>query len=220
MLEYVLIAEDHESANISIRKTLEDMGIKNVDFVYYCDAALSRIKTKPHGQPYDLLISDLGFEEDGSTQTISEGTELIKAVRAVQPDLKVLVFSAEHRSNIIQPLFDELNIDGYVRKARNDAQELRKALRAIMENKRHIPLHLIQEAKQNHSYDFSDFEITILSLLSQGTLQKDIPSYLQENGIKPSGLSTIEKTLNKMKDALGFTKNEQLVALCKDMGII
>jgi two-component system capsular synthesis response regulator RcsB len=51
-------------------------------------------------------------------------------------------------------------------------------------------------------------------------LQKDIPDYLQQKEIKPSGLSSIEKRLNLMKESLGFTKNEQLVAYCKDFGLI
>lgn len=220
MLKHVLIAEDHESANISVRKTLEDLGITDVHFVYYCDHALSRVQTKPFGAPYDLLVTDLYFEDDGSEQKITEGAELIKAARAIQPDLKVLVFSAESRIVVIELLFNDLNIDGYVRKARNDAQELRIALQEIAANRRHFPVYLRQAIKQKNIYDFTDFDITIITLLSDGMLQKDIPAYLQEHGIKPSGLSSVEKHLNRMKEVLEFTKNEQLVAFCKDMGII
>lgn len=77
-----------------------------------------------------------------------------------------------------------------------------------------------QPLKQKNAYEFTDFDITIILLLSQGKLQKDIPAYLQENNIKPSGLSSIEKRLNIMKEELSFDKNEQLVAYCKDFGII
>lgn len=220
MLKHVLIAEDHESANISVRKTLEDYGITHTCHVYYCDDAFKQIQKNRLDDPYDLLITDLSFEDDGSPQTISSGEELIKAVREIQPGLKILVFSAEHRAAMIDPLFRNLHIDGFVRKARRDAQELRDAIKTISENKRHIPLHLRQAIKEKNSYNFTDFDITIISLLSQGTLQKDIPAYLQANGIKPSGLSSVEKHLNRMKEVLEFTKNEQLVAFCKDMGII
>ncbi len=33
-------------------------------------------------------------------------------------------------------------------------------------------------------------------------------------------LSTIEKRLNQIKESLGFIKNEQLIAYCKDRKII
>src|SRR5689334_827221 len=99
MIDRVLIAEDHESASISIQKTLEDIGVKQIDYVFYCDDALSKIVTcKKLGQPYDLLILDLSFDEDGLPQKITNGTDLVTAARAAQPDLKVLVFSGENKA--------------------------------------------------------------------------------------------------------------------------
>src|SRR5258708_24293087 len=96
MIKKVLIAEDHESSNISVQKTLEEMGIGDPDYVYYCDDALVRIqKAKEGGEPYDLLITDLYFDADHRPQKIGGGAVLINAVREVQPELRVLVFSAE-----------------------------------------------------------------------------------------------------------------------------
>jgi two-component system capsular synthesis response regulator RcsB len=43
---------------------------------------------------------------------------------------------------------------------------------------------------------------------------------LQENQIKPSGLSSLEKRLNHIREVLNFSNNEQLIAYCKDMGIV
>jgi len=63
------------------------------------------------------------------------------------------------------------------------------------------------------------FILTIVLIL-EGALQKDIPLYLQQKEIKPSSLSSIEKRLNLMKEVLGFSKNEQLVAYCKDINLI
>jgi len=221
MFEKVLIAEDHESANISVQKTLKDLGIENVRHVYYCDDALTWLRNAfRNDQPYDLLITDLFFEEDYQKQQLLGGKELIKAIKKEQPQLKVIVFSAEGRSANIESLFKELSIDGYVRKARNDAQTLRQAIHAVYKGHRYISPDLRQAIKEKNSYEFTSFDITIISLLAQGMRQKDIPLHLQQNHIKPSGLSSIEKRLNLMKEVLGFTKNEQLVAYCKDMDII
>jgi len=220
MLKNVLIAEDHESANISLQITLDEFGVTNVDYVYYCDDALKRIRKRPSGEPFDLLITDIYFEDDGNKQDIADGMELIEEARKISPGLKVLVFSAESKVAVIDKLFNQLEVDGFVRKGRNDSQELRLALQAISRNKRHFPAHLRQAIKQKNTYDFSELDITIISLLAKGMLQKDIPAYLQENQIKPSGLSSVEKRLTRMKEVLEFSKNEQLVAFCKDMGLI
>lgn len=221
MIKRVLIAEDHETANISVQKTLEELQITEIEYVYYCDDALNRISQKAGtDKSYDLLITDLHFEPDERKPTLTDGVDLIAAARNVQPELKVLVFSAENKPTTIEKLYNELYIDGYVRKARNDAKELKQAISEIDQRRRYLPRHIMQLINSKNSYEFSEYEITIISLLAQGTSQKDIPNYLREHDIKPSGLSSVEKKLNNMRAALNFTKNEQLVAFCKDKGII
>lgn len=221
MITRVLIAEDHESANISVQKTLEELGIVYVDYVYYCDDAFERIhKTNRTAHSYDLLITDLYFEADHRAQKINGGIELISAIKQEQPDLSILVFSAENKATIIEMLFEKYGIDGYVRKARNDAKELKLAISQISQKQQYYPRHVMQMIKQKNAYEFTEFDITIISLLANGMRQKDIPAYLQQHQIRPSGLSSVEKRLNQMKEVLEFSKNEQLIAFCKDMGII
>lgn len=221
MFKKVLIAEDHESTNISVQRTLADLGIAAADYVYYCDDALTRIhKALKSDDPYDLLITDLSFEEDHNQQKLPGGTELIKAVKELQPNLKVIVFSAENKPAAIDILFKELTINGYVRKARNDAKELKLAIDNIYKGRKYLSANLKQAVKEKNSYEFSDFDIIIISMLSKGTQQKDMPLYLKQKGIRPSGLSSIEKRLNQMKEVLEFSNNEQLIAFCKDIDII
>lgn len=221
MFEKVLIAEDHESSNISVRKALEDCGVVNNDYVYYCDDALLRIKQAlKTDTPYDLLITDLSFDEDGTPQKICNGIDLIKAVRDLQPGIKILVFSVDGKPGIVDYLFKELIINAFVRKARRDVTELKLALESVSKGHKYLSTGLRQSIKESNTYDFKDYDLLLIKLLSNGMLQKDIPKYLQENGISPSGLSSIEKRLNHIRESLNFTKNEQLVAFCKDVGVI
>lgn len=221
MITRVLIAEDHQIVNRSIQAATEEFGIKEVDHAFYCDEALQKIVLKiDKGRPYDLLITDLYFESDNQVQQINDGAQLIAAVRKAQADIRVLVFSAEGRPQVIEDLFKDLKIDGFVRKARNDSKELELALQAISENKIYYPRQLLLSKQARNSFNFTDYDITIISLLADGVRQKDIPAYLTENNIKPSSMSSLEKRLNHIRESLEFTKNEQLVAYCKDMGII
>lgn len=221
MLKKVLIAEDHESSNISIRKALEDFGCLNNDYVYYCDDALKRVtQAIKNANEYDLLITDLSFEEDEIPQKIGSGTELIKYVRDLQPNIKVLVFSAESKGAIIDNLFKDLNINAYVRKARRDVIELKLAFEAICNQKTYLSAALRSSIQSSNVHEFIEFDIILISLLSNGVLQKDIPHHLKAKKIKPSGLSSVEKRLNYMKEVLCFNNNEQLIAFCKDIGVI
>lgn len=217
----VLIAEDYESTSISVRKIILELGITNHIYTYYCDEALMHIKKNlATDAPFDLLITDLSFVPDHRKQHLKDGRELVQAVRELQLDLKILVFSAEHKAESIDALFRDFKINGYVRKARHDAQELKLAIEAISNDKTYVSQDLYLSIRKKNTHEFSKFDITIISLLSKGMLQKDIPDYLHQKEIKPSGLSSIEKRLNLMKESLGFIKNEQLVAYCKDFGLI
>ncbi|KYP15249.1 response regulator [Flavihumibacter sp. CACIAM 22H1] len=221
MINKILIAEDHEMVNISLQKVLEELGATEVKYMYYCDDALTSIRhALNREQSFDLLITDLYFDEDGQKQLIKGGIELIAEARKLQPDLKVLVFSAEVKLSIIERLYNEFEIDAYVLKARNDARELKNALGEIAKNQRYFPRNLVQLRKQKNAFEFSSFDITILTLLSDGVRQKDIPAYLQKNQISPSGLSSVEKRLNFLKEQHDFSTNEQLIAFCKEFGII
>ncbi|MFC5284353.1 response regulator [Pedobacter alpinus] len=221
MFKKVLIAEDHESANLSVRKTLDEFGVKEREYVYYCDDALMHLKQAlAEGNPYELLITDIFFEEDGRAQDLKGGIDLIKAAKALQPHILVLVFSAESKVGFIDQLFKEMGINAYVRKARRDVEELKNALTHLANDKQYLNPALRQSIKKQNTYEFSDYDIILISQLSQGMLQKDIPYYLEKNEIKPYGLSSVEKRLNFMKATLGFSKNEQLIAFCKDLGII
>lgn len=221
MFERVLIAEDQESTSISVRKTIEDLKIVASDYVFYCDDAFARIqKALKTGRPYDLLITDLSFEEDHHVQKIIDGSALIKAAKDEQPGLKVLVFSAEGKSAVIDVLIKDLGIDGYVRKARHDAKELKLALEAIAQGKKYFPAQMKVLMKERNTYDFTSYDTTIIALLAGGVKQKEIPKHLDDQNIKPSGLSSIEKRLNLIREVMSFSTNEQLIAYCKDFKII
>lgn len=222
MFKKVLIADDYESISISVKTTLLDLHItqENDDYAHYCDIALSRIKKAVSmGKPYDLLITDLSFDND-VPQCISEGTELIKAVRQIQPELKILVFSSENRATVANALFNELGIDAFVPKGLQDIKDLKIAIEAISKNKKYRSPNLKKVLGEEKHFTFTSLDETIILLLAEGTPQKDIPSYLKKNNIKPSSLSIIEKHLHEMKKALNISTNEQLIAYCKDSKII
>ncbi|MBN9337285.1 MAG: response regulator transcription factor, partial [Chryseobacterium sp.] len=203
MFKKILIAEDHESSNFSVQRVLEELRIPNVDYVYYCDDALANIKKALENElPYNLLITDLSFEEDHRTQLIKNGRELIKCCRDICPELNIIVFSGEHRVGVIDLLFKELNINAYVKKARSDSSELKKAIETVYNGNSYISHNMKFPIKSANTLEFSNFDITLLKLLSDGILQKNIPKKLQEQNIYPNSLSSVEKRINMMKLSL------------------
>ncbi len=220
MFSKILIAEDHESSNFSVQKVLEELQISQVDHVYYCDDAFSYLKKSLESEPYEVLITDLSFEEDDKKQLIKNGRELIKSCREIDLKLKVVVFSGEHRLGVIDLLFKELKIDAFVRKARSDSKELKKAIEAVYNDETYISHNLKLPVKSTNTLEFSNYDIILLQLLSDGILQKNIPKKLQEKNIYPNSLSSVEKRVNAMKLILAANNIEELITSSKNIGII
>jgi two-component system capsular synthesis response regulator RcsB len=221
MFEKVLVAEDHQTSSRAIAKTIEELNIPICHYVYYCDDALTRLRNELFSEkPYDLLVTDISFIEDHRTQQLKSGVDLIIAARHLQPHLKVIIFSADGHPGKIQSYFTDLKVNGYVQKGRMDAIELDKAVQAVAKGQTYIPLGVREKISPLHSHQFTTYDLTILSLLAKGKKLQDIPELLVERGILPSGKSSMEKRLNHIKTILEFKKNEQLIAFCKDMGII
>lgn len=219
MFTKVLIAEDFESSNISVQKALEDLQIPNPKYVSYCDDAINWIKKGiEESNPYELMITDLSFEEDHRKQVITNGQQLIDVAKKLLPDLKVIVFSVNKKQNITDDLFEKQHINGYVRKGRDDVKDLKKAIKAIYNNEKYISYDL--KGKKKNAFEFSEYDTLLVSLLANGILLKNIPDYLKENNIKPSSMSAVEKRLKEIKECLDINSNEQLIAFCKDFGII
>ncbi|WP_407403870.1 response regulator [Chryseobacterium sp.] len=221
MFRKVLIAEDNESANISVQKVLEELKIEQVDHVYYCDDAVAKIKkSQRENEPYDLLITDLSFEEDHYTQLIKGGKDLVEQVKKLQENLKIIVFSSENKTGIIDALFSDYHIDGYVRKGRYDSQELKEAITTVYEDGKHLADPVKKAVKKMNAYEISSHDIDIVTVTAKGIILKEIPDNFKSRGIEPNSLSTIEKRLSQLKNSLWVKTNEHLIAYCKDLGII
>ena len=135
-------------------------------------------------------------------------------------DLKILVFSSEKRPAHIKVLFDELKINGFVSKGRMDVKELKKAISSIYKDKNHLSHDNVLNLRRKDAVELTILEYTLLRLLSEGVLQKNIPDLLKEKNLKPNSLSSVEKAFSQLKETFEAKSNEHLIAICKDVGFI
>src|SRR3970040_2517440 len=135
MFKKVLVAEDFDSISITVGKALEEHSVSEVHHAKYCEDAFLKIKRALlDSAPYDLLVSDLSFKTDHRENKLNSGDELIAAVKKVQPEIKIIVFSIEDKSFRIKSLFNNLSINAFVTKGRNSIPELKKAILEIFNN--------------------------------------------------------------------------------------
>lgn len=221
MFKKVLVAEDLGSINHSVVYTLkEQLHILVVEKALYCDDAyLKALKSKSDDVPFELLVTDLSFTKDHRSQKITSGKELVSKIKAILPQIKVLVYSIENRPNVIKPLFEDYGINGYICKGRSGLKELQKAVIQLHGGVNYVSQEMERNLKSS-VFELEDYDILLLEKLSQGDLQEEISIQFKNSGITPNSTSTIEKRLNKLKLEFKAKNTTQLIAIVKDLGFI
>ncbi|MCA0931722.1 response regulator [Lutimonas saemankumensis] len=221
MFRKVLVAEDMDDINKGVVAFLAELGIEEIQQVQYCDDALLKLKRAAlDNEPYDLLISDLSFDNDYRNQKLKSGEDLARAAKSNFPDLKVIIYSVEDRIQVVRRLFKNKLVQAYVCKGRNGLKDLSKALSRVFTGDVFLSDQVRHALKSNHHFEIDDFDIILLDQLSKGLSQDQISDYLKKNKIKPASLSSIEKRLNKLKVEFKANNAIHLIAKTKDMGLI
>jgi len=73
---------------------------------------------------------------------------------------------------------------------------------------------------KQQSLDIDDYDILLLKKLAEGYSNKEISDQYKKGAIIPSGVSSIEKRLNKLRIQFKANNAVQLVAVAKDLGLI
>lgn len=222
MFQKVLIAEDQHTIHKGLVVTLKELAVKETQTVQYCDDAFLKIKSAIHSNsPFDLLITDLSFKEDYREKKLVGGEDLIQAVRELQPDLKIVVFSVEHRIGKIKRLIDCYDIDAYVEKGRDESKEMKKALQALKEGTHYFSEGIEQLLRNaNDIRETDQYDQLILQLLAKGLKREQIADYFEERNLPNKSLRSIEKRLTNLKLLFNAQTSEQLIAISIDRGLI
>lgn len=221
MFKKILVAEDFDTYNVAIAQALKTLTPIEPTHVTYCDDALLWIrKGMQDSDPYDLLISDLSFKPGNKNATIETGIDLISRAKAIDPGLRVIVYSIENRMHPVKHLFNDLQINGYVLKGRDNIPELRKAIQAVYDGNRYQSEEIALMTGDRTLEEIEGYDLTLLGLLAKGINQSEISEELQKMDISPSSVSSVEKRLNRLKTILGANNNIQLIVLAKDLGLI
>lgn len=221
MFKKILIVDDIDTTTQGILPLLKELHIPLIDQAIYCDDALLKIKKAQITQkPYDLLISDLSFTEDFRTRNLKSGIELIDAVKKVDSSLKIIIFSMESRVHIVQNYVKEHGINGFVCKGRNGGQNLKKAIQAVHHDALYLSEEVANALNKKNILNLTEYDLTLIQLLANGTPQKTISSILKAKTIKPSSLRSVENRLSQLRDYFDVKTNIQLILKIKEKGII
>lgn len=221
MFTKVLIAEDMDDIHKGIFNTVAEFGIEHIEQVQYCDDAYIKFKkARLDKEPFDLLITDLSFKEDHREQSICNGEDLIKLIRAEDPSIKIITYSVEDRLQKVRSLLTNLKTNAYVCKGRSGLKELSNAIETIANDGTYLSPEVKNALSPQNDLEIETYDILLLEHLSKGLSQEDISQEFTKNGISPSSLSSIEKKISKLRIQFKANNAIHLVAMAKDLGLI
>lgn len=222
MFKKVLIAEDIDSISFGIVTALAEYSDMEINHAKYCDDALLKIKKAlQENNPYDLLISDLSFKADHTKTILHSGEDLVEAVKKVQPEIHIIVYSIEDRMAKIKNMFDSNLINAYVSKGRNSTQELKKAIENVYANGgKYVPESLQSMFREASVFEIEAQDIELLNLLSKGCSQEEISVQFRNKNYSSASPSSVEKRINKLKIHFNSRNITHLISQTKDIGLI
>ncbi|MDR6922286.1 response regulator transcription factor [Chryseobacterium sp. 2987] len=185
MNERILIADDHYVVRAGTALVLESAYPKlDIDFAENYE----QVKEQLAARHYDLLLLDIDMPGTQYKRMITE-------LKDIQKSLKILVFSGYDKDVAIQYIRE--GAEGYLSKQSSE-EEIREAVRSVIEKGYHYPAELIgliiQNKKSNPVEKLSSREHEIFKLLADGYGNLEISNKLD---IQMSTVSTYKKRIFK-----------------------
>jgi len=201
----ILLAEDHTIVRNGIRMLLEtDIDIKIVGEAVNGNEVLDAINK---GEKIDIVLADINMPE-------LDGISLIKEVKALNPDIQIVILSMHDNEKYVMQAFLE-GAAGYMLK-NVSADELIFSLKFINNGNTYLCSELTMKIVQNLIYnkqylphnkvdiDFSLREIEVLNLIAEGLTNSEMSEklFISKRTIEGHRQSLIEKTNSKNTAAL------------------
>ncbi|MBS7254104.1 response regulator transcription factor [Flavobacterium branchiicola] len=205
MTKKILIVDDHlvvrNGVAMVLEKQIEDVAISNAEDFFEAIALLKDF-------PFDLIILDINIPGGKSTGMISD-------IRAIQPTVKILVFSA-HEEEQYALKYISAGANGYLNKLCSE-EKMMFAINSIFETSTYISseiLALLLETKHtqksiNPKEVLSKREIQIAELLIEGNGNLEISNKLNIH------MSTVSTYKARVFEKLKITNLVELINLFK-----
>ncbi|NJM81012.1 MAG: response regulator transcription factor [Flavobacterium sp.] len=197
---HIFMVDDHPSMIEGYKSILSynDLGYKiEVTSAFDCKSAYNRMMQSDDIYEFDMVFLDLSlppYEE----KNINSGQDLALIARKKYPFAKILMLTSHAEAFILYEIQSTIDPDGLLVKSDFTADEFLKAFEVIVNKEKYISKTVkesIQEMLEVKNKVFLDENNrTIISLLSQGVLSKNLPNYIN------LAQSSIDKRKAQIKD--------------------
>lgn len=218
----ILIADDHQLVIQGILCSLKDVGDFDVVATNNCDEAFDLIKKHQNTNPFQLLFTDLSFDNASETTNLDGGEELIKAIKNNDFDIKIGVITGHTETNRVYNVISNLNPNAYLLKSKCDAREIGFAIQKMLANDYYYTHEIHQKIMRRNivQIQMDDVAIQILKELPNHPKIANLEGLVTKGDGTAIKLRSIETKLGNLRTDLNANNNTDLILKAKELGII
>ncbi|MFY0628902.1 MAG: response regulator transcription factor [Flavobacteriaceae bacterium] len=218
----ILVVDDHKLMLQGICNALGEFPNYETKCLNTCDDAYAAIKEAERSDPFDVLFTDLSFDNKTSTTVLDGGEALIGKIKKDEIAIKTGVISGHSETNRIFNVINNLNPDAYILKSHCSGDELNFAVQQMMKGNSfytHEVHQKIQKRKVVHIL-MDEIAIQILKELPKQPKIGNLEGIISKSDGTLLKKRAIENKLANLRIDLGANNNTDLVIKAKELGII
>ena len=218
----ILIADDHQLVLQGIVCSLNEIGDFDLVTTRNCDEAFELIKTNQESTPFQILLTDLSFDNCTEQTKLQGGEELIKVIRNSKIDIKIGVITGHTETNRVYNVISNLNPNAYLLKNKCDATEIGFALQKMLNNEYYYTHEIHQKIMRRNivQIQMDEVALQILKELPKHAKIANLEGVITKNGGTFVKLRSIEAKLANLRTELNANNNTDLILTAKELGII
>tara|TARA_B110001469_G_scaffold37235_1_gene37193 strand:+ start:5057 stop:5734 length:678 start_codon:yes stop_codon:yes gene_type:complete len=218
----ILIVDDHQLVILGILYSLTKIGNFDVITTNTCDDALELILKHQNNHPFQIVLTDLSFDNGTKATKLDGGEALIKAIKNQNIAIKIGVITGHVETNRIYNVIQNLNPDAYLIKSKCGVTELGFAIEKMRANDFYYSHEVHQKIMRRNilQIQMDEVAIQVLKELPNHTKISNLEGVILKNDGSVIKLRSIETKLSNLRADLNANNNTDLILKAKELGII
>lgn len=218
----ILFVDDHQLIIQGIVSNLHGIPHLEIHTTSTCDEAFTTIQQHLEIRPFDIVFTDLSFDNTNTQTQLHNGEDLIKAIKSNQIPIKIGVITGHSETNRVYSVLHNLEPSAYILKGKCNSSELQFAIDKILAGEKYFS-HEVHEKMMKRALiqiQMDDIAIQILNELPKHPKISNLEGIILKPDGTPIKIRSIENKLASLRLDLNANNNTDLVLKAKELGIV
>lgn len=218
----IAVVDDHELMLKGICSSLGEFSNYETECFSTCDDVFAAIKEYAETNPFQILFTDLSFDNQTEYTKIDGGESLIKKIKKESIPIKIGVITGHTETNRVFNVINNLKPNAYLLKGSCSASELHFTVQQLMKGEFFYTHEIHQKILKRNivQIQMDEVAIQILKELPKQAKIINLEGRIKKMDGTDMKIRAIENKLANLRIDLNAKNNTDLVLKAKELGII